>query len=401
MRQLCFGSTQNKGNKVFAPRFIFSGLWLSQIFLHLVFNDAFVPFEFLTWVVIVLGLIFFNFGAATSERTYLPYVSEKILDLKTSEYEITHFFNAFVVIYIVCGVLTAIELYGALQELGAGGFNLPKIRELVIQDFTGERVLYNQFRVFYVGVGFSIFFIALSSQLTGRQIVAALTIGIVSALLTTGRLYLLLYFLSVTALLYRAKYVTARGVLIAAFVFILLFFMVAVLLGKGEDDGVISVFDSVLWNSQVYLMSSVSCFNDFLATGSQTMEGGALLPNPAREFFSLLGITIPPKPNLLPFSEVPVPCNTYTYMFPLFHDGALFGVAIGSFCIGFLHQYLYLNFKYAEEPILSYLYAISIYAIFMSVFEDAYFSSPGFWLMLLVPPSVYYLFRKIRTIQMA
>ncbi len=385
---------------MFSPRLIFSGLWLTQIFLHLVFNEAFVPFEFLTWVVILFGLTFFNLGATAIESIYSPHTPEIALGFKTYQSEITRFFNAFVVIYIIFGGLTGIEIYGALQELGAGGLNLPKIRELVVQDFIGERVLYNQFRVFYVGVGFSIFFIALSNHLTRWQIITALAIGIISALLTTGRLYLLLYFLSVTALLYQAKYVTARGVLIAAFGFILLFFMVAVLLGKGEDDGVVSVFDSLLWNSQVYLMSSVSCFNDFLATGSQTMEGGALVPNSAREIFSHLGITIPLKPNLLPFSEVPVPCNTYTYMFPLFHDGALFGVAIGSFFIGFLHQYLYLNFKYAEEPILSYLYAISIYAIFMSIFEDAYFSSPGFWLTLMAPPFVYYLFRKTGIIQL-
>jgi oligosaccharide repeat unit polymerase len=205
----------------------------------------------------------------------------------------------------------------------------------------------------------------------------------------------MLYFLSVTALLYSERIVRLRGVATAGVLFVGLFFLIAAVMGKGDNDGVDSLLGSVVWNSQVYLLSSVACFNDFVVTDSQRMVGGALLPNSLRDLLALGGISIPEKPSLLPFSEVPVPCNTYTFMFPLFHDGSFPGLAVGCFAIGFVHQHMYLKFAAGGSPNWSYLYAISLYALAMSIFEDAYFSSPGFWVVLLVPPVALYISRRL------
>ena len=381
---------------MFAPRLIFSALWLLQILLHAIFSDAFYPFELTTWAAIFFCLVSFNLGTVIPDHIDgakgIPKTGSK-----ESKYEdIVGFFHWFLLVYLFSGTLAGIELYRFLQEMGAGGMDLPTIRQIVISDFNGDRSLYNLFRVFYLGVGFSVLFVAFSRELTRKQLAAILMIGLVSALITTGRLYLLLYFMAVTALLYRAKLISSRSVLAGGLLFIGLFFLLALLLGKGDDGGTASLLESVLWNSQVYFMSSLSCFNDYLITGSQNIDGGALLPNPVRELLSVIGLNIPPKPPLNPFSEVPVPCNTYTFLFPLFHDGSFFGVVLGSFLIGIIHQYLYLKFIHTKTPVWWYLYAISIYAIFMTVFEDAYFSSPGFWLLLLIPPFSYWLYRSIK-----
>lgn len=381
---------------MFSPRLIFSLLWLSQIFLHVIFPDAFYPFELSTWAVIFFCLVFFNFGTIISSYLVVARQGSGKATFSTKNEYIGRFFCWFVLLYAVASGLAGLELYRALQELGADMLNLPRVREIVIADFNGSRSLYNLFRVFYLGVGFSIFFVAFSRYLSRGQLALVLVIGLLSALVTTGRLYLLLYFLAATALLYRAKLISPKGVLFAGFIFAGLFFLVAILLGKGDGGGGLSVLESVLWNSQVYLMSSVSCFNDYLVTGHQQIDGGALLPNVVRESLLNIGINIPPKPSLNPFAEVPVPCNTYTFMFPLFHDGSFFGVALGSFLIGAAHQYLYLKSAHANRPVWGYLYAISIYALFMSVFEDAYFSSPGFWVSLWMPPITYYLFQTVR-----
>lgn len=377
---------------MFSPRLIFSVLWLSQVLLHVIFPDTFYPFELSTWAAIFFCLVFFNLGTVISDHLGVAKHRPKAAANESKYADVTGFFRLFVWVYLFAGALAGIELYRSLQEMGAGGMDLPTIRQIVIWDFNGDRALYNLFRVFYLGVGFSIFFVAFSRELTRKQLAVILLIGLASALITTGRLYLLLYFIAVAALLYRARLISSKGVLIAGVLFIGLFFLVALLLGKGDDGGTASLLESALWNSQVYFMSSISCFNDYLVTGAQNIEGGALLPNPARELLSVIGLNIPPKPSLNPFSEVPVPCNTYTFMFPLFHDGSFFGVALGSLMIGVIHQYLYLKFVRTRTPAWGYLYAISIYALFMTVFEDAYFSSPGFWLLLLIPPVSYYLF---------
>lgn len=378
---------------MFDPKLIFSVLWLLQIALHLIFNEAFTPFEYSTWVVILLSLISFNFGAYTTlifcnkKSTTSPAHLTDLLFIKK-------FLKYFLVIYVIAAAISSAQIYEFLSASGEGVLSLPMIRQLVIDDFTTDRVLYGIFKVFYLGVGFSIFMTAFSQNLTKKQLIIVLIIGLVSAIATTGRLYVLLFFCATSALLYRNKIISIRVVFIFALLFVFLFFIIAILLAKGDESG--SVLENVMWNSRVYFMSSISCFNDFVATGAQHIDGGALLPNPIREILSFMGAVIPLKPALHPFAEVPVQCNTYTVFFPLFHDGSFFGIVLGLFLIGMMHQFLYKKYLLSRNPIWWYLYAISIYPLVMTVFEDAYFSSPGFWTLLWVPPICYIFFVKIQ-----
>jgi len=380
---------------VFDPKFIFSVLWLLQIALHIIFDKAFIPFEYSTWLVIFISLISFNLGAFT---TLILYGKTSATSLARHTYSpfINKFLNYFIIIYIIAAAISSLKIYEFLIASGQGTLALPMIRDLVINDFATDRVLYGMFRVFYLGVGFSIFMTAFSRHLTKKKLLLILMIGLVSAVATTGRLYMLLFFCATSALLYRNKVISMRAVFLAALLCIFLFFLLAILLAKGDESG--SVLQNIMWNSQVYFMSSISCFNDFVATGAQQIDGGALLPNPIREIISVMGVEIPPKPSLHPFAEVPVLCNTYTVLFPLFHDGSFFGVALGLFLIGMLHQFMYIKYILSSNSLWWYLYAISIYPLVMSVFEDAYFSSPGFWTLLWIPPICYLIFIKIRTV---
>lgn len=103
------------------------------------------------------------------------------------------------------------------------------------------------------------------------------------------------------------------------------------------------------------------------------------------------------KPNLLPFAMVPMQCNTYTALFPLFHDLGYIGLFFGFVAIGFTHSYLWIQQQRSAAPIILFAYALSLYPLAMSMFEDAYFSSPGFWLMLWIPPLALYLYRLVLT----
>jgi oligosaccharide repeat unit polymerase len=78
-------------------------------------------------------------------------------------------------------------------------------------------------------------------------------------------------------------------------------------------------------------------------------------------------------------------------MFPLYHDGQLPGIIVGFFAIGLFHQFLFKWSNSSANPMAWYLYAVSLYPLCMSVFEDAYFSSPGFWVLLWIPPVLHWL----------
>jgi oligosaccharide repeat unit polymerase len=168
--------------------------------------------------------------------------------------------------------------------------------------------------------------------------------------------------------------------------FVLLFFLFAVLFEKGSDEG--SILQQILWNLQVYALSSLACFNDYVTTGAQETPGGILIPNVIRDVFRFVGISMPEKPNLLPFAMVPIQCNTYTLLFHLYHDAGFLGVLFGLAAIGWLSTYLWLKQIIAPSPIVLFTYSIALYPLAMSMFEDAYFSSPGFWVMLWTPPII-------------
>ena len=370
---------------MFSPRLIFSVLWLSQIALHIGLHDLFFSFAEVTWFSIIILFVSFISG------TYFFVNIECSIKAspKINKHDIQLFYWHFIIIYFFASAYAIFELYRMLNDLGGGDFNAGLIRKLVIDDFLEDRTLYSIFRIFYLGVGFSIFILSFSKDLSLTQLIIIFCIGLMSAVATTGRLYVLLFFIASSVLMYQNNIISKRLVFFGIFLFIALFFSLAIMFGKGDQD---TVGTSILWNAQVYVMSSVACFNDYVLTGDQEIIGGAIAPNPVRAIFSFVGFEMPAKPSLLPFASVPLDCNTYTLLFPLFHDGGLIGVLLGGALLGLFHQYLYVKFQTSLNPLWWYIYAISLYPLVMSIFEDAYFSSPGFWMLLWIPPIIYIIF---------
>jgi oligosaccharide repeat unit polymerase len=366
---------------------------MAQIILHASFPSLFFPFSEKTWIAVIIYIIFFNIGTIFVNS---PKKISKISDRNKSQ-KIEKYFRYFIIIYAIASTYATSEIYRQLTELGGGNFQAGAIRQLVVLDFLDERSLYSMFRIFYMGVGFSIFLLAFSRNFSTFKIVLICIIGLLSAIATTGRLYILLFFISSVTLLYRNNKITLRHIIFGCLAFLLLFFALAVFFEKGEKE---SIESSVVWNAQVYAMSSLACFNNYIVTGNQEIPGGALLPNPARNILGNLEINLPPKPALLPFAVVPVNCNTYTALFPLMHDGGLIGILLGAFIIGIIHQYLYRKYRSSNNPIWWYAFSISLYPLIMSIFEDSYFSSPGFWAILWTPPLFYFIFANAPRIRM-
>jgi len=373
---------------LFDPRLIFALLWLGQLCGLAVFGEVFEPFSWLTWVSIVCTIVGFTAGALVASAT--PALDGRLpLAQSAPDWLIRKAFNWFIVLYGIAGMLATAKLYLILRgELGAA-MSMPAVRQAIVYDFTGGRQIFGLLRIFFFGVGASIYFLANAGSLTRRQIMIIAAVGLLSAILTTGRLYMLLFFVAGAALFYRQGILTGRGVVASFGLFIGLFFLVAVVLQKGSADS--GLFEQLGWNTKVYALSSVACFDNYLQTGLQEIPGGALIPNAVRGLLDHLGLNVPLRPNLMPFVSVPLTCNTYTSMFPLYHDGQLPGIIFGFFAIGLFHQFLFKWSNSSANSMAWYLYAVSLYPLCMSVFEDAYFSSPGFWVLLWIPPVLHWL----------
>lgn len=377
---------------MFSPRLIFFVLWASQILLHLIFHDVFYDFLIETWVVILLGVISFIIGTFFSQFI-IESKNKKIFKKNLNFLDIDFLIKLFFIFYIPIFIYAIFSVKSILFSMGLSGFNAPLIRQLVIEDFNADRIIFAWSRCFHIGVGFCIFFLAFSNKISKTNIFLLILCGLISALATTGRLFLLLFFSSTIILLYRNKIVSMKTVFVFFGLFLFLFFGIAIFLGKGSENNAGGIGSGVLWNAQIYLMSSVSCFNDYVGGNVSDSDGSILIPNQIKMIFNGLGFDIPLRAALNPFSYVPEPCNTYTIFFPLFHDAGLLGVIIGLFIIGSGHYFIYVRYKYLDQRIWWYVYAISVYPLIMTVFEDAYFSSIGFWITLWMPPIMYSILR--------
>lgn len=368
---------------LFDPRVVFGIVWLIQIGGQLLFNGLFEPYSSLTWLSIAGTIVGFYSGSTVGAA--LP-VANRVLPYEPSapDWVIARAYRWFLIGYGLLAFIATAKIYLILRGVLGGGMSLPAIRQAIIFDFAGPRRIYSLLRVFFFGVGVCVYFLANAGSLTRRQIAMVVAVGIMSAVATSGRLYLLLFFVAAVALFYRQGFLTLRGICAAGGAFVALFFLVAILLGKGDSSE--GVMHQLVWNTKVYVLSSVACFDNYIQTGLQEIPGGALIPNSIRGLLDHFGLNIPLRPVLMPFVSVPMTCNTYTAMFPLYHDGKLPGVLLGFFGLGLAHQLLFKWSVAKAQPMVWYLYAVSLYPLCMSIFEDSYFSSPGFWFLLWVPP---------------
>ena len=376
---------------MFDPRALFLLLWGSQMVGYLFSGGQFYPFELQTWLIFLVGVAGYFIGCSLAQSRALgPYHGTGADAAFASEAETLHFVRWFFrlaqLAYLIACAFAISQIVGLLGADALLSGDLARLRISVVNDFVGDRELFSSIRVFYFGVGLSVFQLAHARYFGGTERTVVMLLGLLSAVATTGRLYLLLFVLASAYLLYRQRIASRRAVGILFLCFVLLFFLFALLLEKGSDEG--SMLEQIVWNFQVYLLSSLACFNDYVATGSQQTPGGILIPNAVREVLRIVGIVMPEKPNLLPFATVPLQCNTYTVLFPLFHDGGLVGVLLGMALIGWFNTFVWFKQQLTSSPVVLFTYAVTLYPLAMSMFEDAYFSSPGFWVMLWTPPVI-------------
>jgi oligosaccharide repeat unit polymerase len=366
-----------------------------QVVGYLLDGGQFYPFYAKTWSIVTAGLVGFFLGSKlvrVSAYAFPEAVAPPPTDGEISRLT-QRFFRLAQALYVLATVYSLSRITAVLGVDAILSGDFAALRLAIINDFVGDRELFSWIRVFYFGVGLAVFQLAHAHLFSTAELTAVAVLGLLSAIATTGRLYLLLFVLALGFLLYRQRKISLRGVVAVFCGFIVLFFLLALLLQKGGDEG--SVLEQLAWNARVYLLSSLACFNDFVWNDSSLSSDGVLIPNSVRSMLRVAGIVLEEKPNLLPFAQVPVKCNTYTALFPLYHDLGIIGVLLGFMGVGWLTQFFWEYERRSRSSMSMFLYSVALYPLVMSMFEDAYFSSPGFWVTLWIPPLALFLAQRL------
>lgn len=392
--------------KLFKPTTIFVVIWVVQGIGYLSFRDTFGSYSQTTWLVVLTGVAAFCIGGLASR-----YISTNQCVTILKEFErrnnVEPLIKYFLALYFIAFLWVGHEIVSfsllKIENMTLGPKPLVSqrsirqliylVRVVVVNDnFSGERVILNLFRFYYFGLASSLYFSAYTKANNYKHLLTFGIIGLVSALATTGRLALLLFFLSYTLILVKKKVINFKGVTVMAALFSFAFFMIAYLMKKGDsiDKNLLEVF---LWNLKVYLFSGLSSFNYFVVHNVPDYKTIVMIPNALKVLLnSIFNLDFALRPASMPFVETPLRTNVYTSFFPLYHDAKLLGVIFGKGILGFLHQMIYKIMRETDSRVIIFIFSLSLFPLVLSFFEDIYFSSPGFWLVIVSPIFIYYPF---------
>lgn len=379
------------------PLTLFSLVWFVQALGYLFYRDSFGVYESETWKIVILAISCFAFGSFAAQFLFRPEYFNR-LSLNTfsvNREKLNQFVLIFSALYVLLLLFVTFFIFTKVQ-LAAGGTleSMSQARDIINADFFGKRTFYYLFRFYHLGMTGILFLFCFLDKMEKKQQILLFILGLVTVLLTTSRLFLFFYILTLIVIFYSSKKISLKQVLLCAIGFVFVFFGLALIMKKGseETNGLVGM---LLWNIQVYLFSPLAAFNHSLKDGVVTAYGIVSIPNSLKTILNYFGCNFGYRENLLPFVNVPVRTNVYTFLFPLHHDGGKVLVGLGCFVFGFFHQIIYLLNAAFRNPVTLYVFSISIYPIGISFFEDAYFSSPGFVVVQAIPLLIFALYFKL------
>lgn len=155
--------------------------------------------------------------------------------------------------------------------------------------------------------------------------------------------------------------------------FIVIFFLLALITGKDPNQSEHSFAESVSLNFQVYFFGGVSGFNQAVATGSPHYDAYLTFP---RLLYSILNpvtsFVFEKAPSYYEFVETPLPLNIFTFLYPPYHDFGFKGIIVFPFIYGVVHQTIFLLARHSSSFVPVYVLGFFTYAALMSVFDDQY-----------------------------
>ncbi|SDX50687.1 oligosaccharide repeat unit polymerase [Collimonas sp. OK242] len=356
------------------PIFIFSFLWATQIFGHIIFSGDFYPFVADTWIIIFGGFCAFIVGCITTKifREKNAHVNSEYKDY------VPRFVNLYIKILLPIYILFVAMPQIVNYALNSGQL-LSEVRSSLVDSVVdNDRSVILVLYLHYLVVIASLLALSYASKFRKIIVIYIVISGVVAGLLTFGRTILMLYFISLSIILYFQARIGKKTVFIFGFSFLIIFFLIAYLLGKGGADN--TLFESVAWNFKVYALSAVAAFNNYVAVGDPNIPGWLLVPNFLKSILGFIGINSDVTPTVLPFVETPLPTNVYTAFFPWYHDGGILGVLFGFFAIGFISMYLFRMRYKSKLNLLNY--ALSLYPLIMTIFEEQYLRTYTLWTLV-------------------
>ena len=367
--------------KFLYPPTVFSLLWFFVIGVHLVYVKFYNPspnqLSFKTLAFFTIIPILFTIGGAIAKslsNTWPEETEPNPVQIKSG------YLNAILII-------SSVALYAFIErirEITRGSFDMRVFRDSISNQ--GEELGVVQYAVPFILFSMIVHFISFMSnnKLSGWKHVRfylMIIITVAMCVLSSGRGVFLLLTMALGGIYSTYKRINVKQIFKVVSGLFGVFIFMAVLLKKtmpNKAEKGIAIADQLFFLIYSYVCLPLSAFDHFFTNPYDLKWGDHLFRFPKIFLYKLKVISEPPAGLVEGYVKVPDPVNVYTSYFKLVGDfGPLYAMIV-MLVFGTIHTLLY--FKSKNNLIALILYALLLFPLMMSFFEENLISLVSTWL---------------------
>lgn len=370
------------------PPFLYSVVWLIVIALHgiscfLKIIDIY-KLSLSALSIFTLGVMVFSFAGLIAKKKLNIY---KIDSFKKKSENVHFVFNkkieiGLLLISVAFFPLLVYQSYLLAQEYMIFDSLFAGLRNAYIQ---GQDVGASKYGIIFAYVSFYVQTIKyIETKKNLKMFILSLVILLLYCILSTGRTFFLIFIcLILGILIYKGK-LKKKYLLYFGISFFALFFLVGIFLKKGADsdnsfgENISGISTSFLQ----YYLGGVSAFDQFLNSKFQYAYGEQSL----RFFYNILASLglVENKEIVLTqeYVSIPFEFNVYTIYKTYVQDFGIWYIVLILGLMSYIHTYCYYKAIKDSNFLYSFLYALLLYPLVMSSFQEQYLTLAPTWIYL-------------------
>lgn len=386
-----FGINFYLGKNLFYPPAIFSLIWTIVILSYVLFLLGHTASAFFletkTLLIFLIGEILFSMAGFLAFKAQIQNTADKVFEYKI-KYSLDQWLFIFLIIMLPIYVKTIINVVEN-SKLANVNFYLALRHEYVNNGVNlGILDYLNTISVFsFSFLQYKLNFITKQNNINKKRTIYKLLFYITVftyAFLSTGRTYFVLLLSIYLSFKVISKSIKKYHIILVSIVFLIIFIANAFILGKGAsvDDSASENVSSIFDNFIIYFLGGAYGFDSSIKSGFVYEYG----ENVFRFFITVahsIGITdVKPKELVMQYITNPIISNVYTLYYNYFKDFGFCGLLF-NLVWGFLHTVFYYKAKFKPTFFNVYCFALLMYPLLMSFFQDQYMSLLSTWIQLL------------------
>lgn len=362
---------------VLYPPFIFCFMWLFDLAtwrMHLI--DVY-PLHSNTLAIVAVSAALFTLGGALASLT--PRELLRVRLFPEDPHQRADFVRNVLTIIVLCGLPAFFYQVLQISHQGLGANILMRARDVEVEAAQNGQQIHSIIFDYFVMVSTLTALLFSTEEKHGWRFWIVTIAAFAGCILSTGRTTLLLLIAGLcTIRLLRCRcerfFQAIRALRWPVAIFVALY-IALIFTNKntstvgGGATGIISYYVTS------YIVGPLAAFDAVVQSPSSfALASTHVFEFPAKvaAAFHLISYTAPPK--LDTFVEVPFAVNVYTVFKFYFLELGISGTLTITLIIGFLHSLLYIKAKQGSR-LATYLFAFSVYAVVMVIFDDAYYDA--------------------------